>query len=48
MTLPHIFLLGALASVSVIIPVIRFANKTVKIRQLWDTALDANRFGRTS
>lgn len=43
MTLPHILLFGALASLLIMIPIIRFANRTVKIRHIWDSALDSNR-----
>lgn len=43
MTLHNIFLLGAVASMGVIIQIIRFANKTVKIRKIWDSVLETNR-----
>jgi len=48
MTLQYLLLFGALASVSIIIPIIRFANKTVKIREIWDTSLHTNRSSRIS
>ncbi|VAX23059.1 hypothetical protein MNBD_IGNAVI01-2480 [hydrothermal vent metagenome] len=43
MTLQNIFLLGAVASMGIFIQIIRFANKTVKIRKIWDSALESNR-----
>ena len=47
MTLHSILLLGVLvASISVLISIIRFANRTVKIRQIWDSALDTNSLSR--
>lgn len=47
MTLQNILLLGVLiASISTLISIIRFANKTVKIRQIWDSALDTNSLSR--
>ena len=47
MTLHNILLLGVLVtSISVLISIIRFANRTVKIRQIWDSALDTNSLSR--
>ncbi|MEN8192942.1 MAG: hypothetical protein ABFS12_09000 [Bacteroidota bacterium] len=46
MTLPHILLLGTATSMVVLVRIIQFANKTVKIREMWETALEANKLGR--
>lgn len=47
MSLHTVFLLGtAVTSLAILIPIIRFANRTVKIRQIWDSALDANSLSR--
>ena len=47
MSLHTIFLFGAVVTtVAILIPIIRFANRTVKIRQIWDSALDANSLSR--
>ncbi len=43
MTLQNILLLGTIASAGLFIQIIRFANKTVKIRKIWDTALETNK-----
>ncbi len=43
MTLHNILLLGTVAFLGVIIPIIRFANRTVKIREIWDSALESNK-----
>ena len=47
MTLHNILISGAfIASFSVVFSIIRFANRTVKIRQVWESALDANSLSR--
>ncbi len=47
MTLQNILLFAAIATViASISSIIRFANRTVKIRNIWDSALETNRVSK--
>ena len=47
MTLQNILLFAAIATViASLTSIIRFANRTVKIRSIWDSALETNRVSK--